>query len=436
MSELMPFQIAGAEWLAGQDEALLGDHMGLGKTPQAIRAADLVGARRVAVVCPAIGRINWRREYERWSLMGPDLYIESYDRLATQAKARDEFRKFKPELCIVDEMHYAKSRESLRARRLYGQHCHGNGLLMIPRKVWLLSGTPMPNNVTELWTHLRANWPQLIQQNGQPMNYMEFVQHFAEWEKTDFGVKVFGNKREALPEIRGILREIMLRRSGAEVLRDLPPIFWQPTYTLEPEAVSAELRRLEATPAVEDLRRILEAAGEGATRALFTDEEPVALASVRRLTAELKARPVARLIAEELQDGAYTKIVIFAHHLAALDILAEELEAFSPCQIRGGQTEGYRQGEIDAFQNDPRRRVMLVQQKAGYHTITLTAASQVAFLEQSWTPDENVQAAKRCHRIGQTRPVFVRNFGLAGSIDEAVSQVLSRKAQAILEIME
>jgi SNF2 family DNA or RNA helicase len=436
MSELLPYQLQGAEWLAGQERAILGDHMGLGKTPQAIRAADLVAARRVAVVCPAIGRINWRREFDRWSLQGPELFIESYDRLATQKKAREEFRRFRPDTVIADEFHYLKTRESKRTRTMYGQHCHGNGLFMIPKRVWMLSGTPAPNHVGELWTHLRAEWPELIQLNGNPLPYMEFLQRYAEWEQTEFGVKVFGNKQSALPELRGILDGIMLRRKGEQVLRDLPPIFWQPTYVIESETASAELRRLEQSPEVAELRRVLEAADEGATRALFVAEEPIAMASVRRLTAELKARPVGKLIAEELADGAYDKIVIFAHHLAALDILREELAPFSPCEIRGGQTERSRQAEIDAFQSDPKRRAMLVQQKAGYHTITLHAAAQVAFLEQSWTPDENVQAAKRCHRFGQTRPVFVRNFGLAGSIDDAVSQVLSRKAQAILELME
>lgn len=434
MSELRPYQIGGANWLAAQTRAVLGDDMGLGKTPQAIRAADLVAARRVAVVCPAIGRINWRREFDRWSLQGPELYIESYDRLATQKKAREEFRAFRPDTVIADEAHYLKTRESKRTRAMYGQHCHNTGLLCIPKRVWLLTGTPAPNNVTELWTHLRSLWPELIEAGGEPMNYMGFLTRFAEWESTDFGVKVFGNKN--LPEMRAILQQIMLRRKGDAVLRDLPPLVWQPTYTVESEEAMGGLRQLEEAPEVAELRRVLEAAGEGATRDLFTAEEPIALASVRRLTAELKARPVARLLAEELADGAYDKIVVFALHNAALDILRDQLAPFSPCEIRGGQTDKQRQAEIDAFQTDPSRRVCLVQQKAGYHTITLHAAAQVAFLEQSWTPDENVQAAKRCHRFGQTRPVFVRNFGLAGSIDDAVSQVLSRKAKAILELLE
>lgn len=436
MPDLFPYQAEGARWLAGQKRALLADKMGLGKTVQAIRAADLVAARRVAVICAASGRINWRREFERWSLWGPQLWIESYDRIATSKKARDAFRAFRPDVAIVDEAHYLKSRESKRTRMIYGAHCHNTGLLMIPERVWLLTGTPTPNDVSELWTHLRSQWPQLIVADGQPMNYIAFLKRYADWSMGDYGVKVWGNNRQTLPELREKLRTIMLRRHGEQVLRDLPPIFWQPTQMIEAEEATDALRALEADPAVVELRRVLDAALEGRTRELYIDEEPIALASVRRLTAELKARPVGRLLAEELADGAYDKVVVFAHHLAALDRLRETLAGFSPCEIRGGQTDAQRQAQIDAFQRDPYRRVALVQLKAGYHTITLHAASQVVFLEQSWTPDENVQAAKRCHRIGQTRPVFVRNFGLAGSVDEAVAQVLGRKAEAILQLLE
>ena len=73
--ELYPYQHVGAEWLAGRSRAILGDTMGLGKSPQAIRAADMAGARRVAIVCPAIARVNWRREFERWTVYAPELRI-------------------------------------------------------------------------------------------------------------------------------------------------------------------------------------------------------------------------------------------------------------------------------------------------------------------------------------------------------------------------
>ena len=68
--------------------------------------------------------------------------------------------------------------------------------------------------------------------------------------------------------------------------------------------------------------------------------------------------------------------------------------------------------------------------------ITLTAANQVVFLESSWVPADNAQAAMRCHRIGQTRPVFVRVVGLAGSVDEQVQATLRRKIATLTQLFD
>lgn len=436
----MPFQVVGAKWLAGRKRAMLADEMGLGKTIQAIQACDLVGARRVAVICPAIGRINWKREFAKWSLWGPELYVESYDRLTASKKARDEFRAFRPDTLICDEAHYLKNRDAKRTGFVYGKWARGGGLASIPERVWLLTGTPAPNNATELWTHLRALWPDLLPtdpDDGQPFNLFQFADRYTNWlAAPGGGIKVIENKPKAIPELRTILQKIMLRRKVADVGLELPPLNWMPTYAVDAGSIDRELAKLEASPELEELRRVLEAAAADETRELYIDEDPILMATVARLTAELKAKPVGRLIADELADGAYEKIVIFAKHIASLDILAHELRAFDPVHIRGGQSDKERQRNIDAFQNKPEHRVILVQLDAGYHTITLTAATQVAFLELAWTPDINVQAAKRAHRIGQLQPVFVRNFALAGSLDDARQTVLSRKAKALLELLE
>jgi SNF2 family DNA or RNA helicase len=95
-----------------------------------------------------------------------------------------------------------------------------------------------------------------------------------------------------------------------------------------------------------------------------------------------------------------------------------------------------RQTAIDQFQANPKVRVFIGQLQACSTAITLHAANQVVFVEQSWTPSDNAQAAKRCHRIGQKNPVFVRMLGLAKSVDEAVAKVLARKSQMISELME
>lgn len=433
---LKPYQEQGARWLALRKYALLADDMGLGKTPISIAACDLVGATRVVVVGPAIGRVNWNREFQRWSLLGAAVRVFSFDELVRDKRKRDAVRAFKPHVIIVDEAHALKNRDSKRTKAVYGKHCHNTGLASIAPYVWILTGTPAPNDVTELWTHFRALWPEWITFEGAPLNFVGFATRYAEWKADEWGgIKVFGNNQKTLPELKQSLNSVMLRRRAKDVLPELPPIVWRPTYLIPREHVSAQLLELEQSEQVQELVRVFDASVDGTTRDLFTAEEPVALATVRRLTAEIKAPVVGELIAQELSDHAYDKIVIFARHRAALEILRDRLEAFGVCEVKGGQTDAKRQKAIDLFQSDGRVRVALVQLDAGYHTITLHAAAQVAFLEQAWTPDINVQAAKRCHRFGQTRPVFVRNFGLEGSIDEAVSQALSRKAQATLELL-
>lgn len=437
MDKPMPFQVIGAKWLASMRRAILADVMGLGKTIQAIQACDLVRARRVAVICPAIGRINWQREVAKWSLWGFELYVESYDRIAVSKKARDELRAFRPDTLICDEAHYLKSKDAKRTQRVYGRYIRNDGLAMIPRRVWLLTGTLTPNNVTELWTHLRALFPELLPTDevGDPFNHMAFTQRYAKWQPAPNGaIKITGNNPAHLNEVRAMLKKIVLRRTVEQAGIELPPIHWMPTYVIDAGPIGRELAKLESSPEVDALRRVYEAAAADETQELYIDEDPIVMATVARLTAELKAKAVGRLIADELGDGAYDKIVVFGRHLSALDLMAKELAAFDPVHIRGGQSDKDRQRNIDAFQRKPEHRVILVQLDAGYHTITLHAATQVAFLELAWTPDVNVQAAKRAHRIGQLHPVFVRNFALAGSLDDARQTVLSRKAKALLEI--
>jgi len=102
--------------------------------------------------------------------------------------------------------------------------------------------------------------------------------------------------------------------------------------------------------------------------------------------------------------------------------------------ILGGTTEKDRVKAIDDFQTDPNVRLIAAQLTAASTAVTLTAASDVLFLEQSWTPAVNAQAAKRAHRIGQTRPVHVRTLVIANSIDEAVAETLARKTEMLSEL--
>jgi SWI/SNF-related matrix-associated actin-dependent regulator of chromatin subfamily A-like protein 1 len=423
LADLFPYQAAGRDFLAVRDKALLADGMGLGKTVQAIRACDEIAATRVAVICPAIARINWKREFDRWGLLkGRQLFIESYDKVARKGEAYEAIEKMRPDVLILDEAHYLKTRSSKRTKSVYGVYTRGDGLAACAKRVWLLTGTPAPNDVSELYSHLKALWPEVL---PAPGTFDAFIRVYTHFDATPFGIKILGNKN--IKELRAKLQPVMLRRKAEDVLKDLPPINWH-DLALEADEAITELKRLEADP---EVLMLLEA--------IKNDQalpDSVAMASVRRMTGVAKAPAVSILLAEELRDNAYPKVIVFAHHKDVISLLARGLHEYGAVTITGETPQGARQEAIDRFQSDPTCRVFIGQIQACSTAITLTAANQVVFAEASWTPSDNAQAAKRAHRIGQERPVIVRMIGLAGSIDEAVTRVLARKSRLISELLE
>jgi SWI/SNF-related matrix-associated actin-dependent regulator 1 of chromatin subfamily A len=164
--------------------------------------------------------------------------------------------------------------------------------------------------------------------------------------------------------------------------------------------------------------------------------DSVALARLRRLTGIAKASTTVELLQDELATGALDKVVVFAHHREVLRTLAAGLARFGVVTVDGDTSPARRQAAIDRFQTDSATRVFLGQITAASTAITLTAACHVVFAEASWVPADNLQAAKRVHRIGQTRPVLVRFISLAGSLDEAITEVLRRKTRLLAQIMD
>jgi len=418
-SPLFPYQKLGVEFLARRSRALLADEQGLGKSLEAIAACDVVGAKRVAILCPAVARINWRREFERWSAF-PDreLFVESYDKVAQKTDAYDTIKAMQPEVLILDEAHYLKTRSSKRTKALYGQFCRGDGLVASARRVWLLTGTPAPNDVSEIFSHLKALWPDVL---PEPRTFEAFIKAYTVFDSTPFGIKILGNKN--IKDLRAKLSGIMLRRRAEDVLKDLPAIAWSD--------VAIEAERVKIDESQPEVLELIEA---------IKNEQPLpestAMASIRRLTGMAKATAVGKMLAEELAGRAYDKVIVFAHHKDVVKELTAQLGAFMPVVITGETSPKHRQEAIDNFQTVPAHRVFIGNIQAASTAITLTAASQVVFAEASWTPADNAQAAKRAHRIGQTRPVFVRMFGLAGSIDEAVTRVLARKSRLVSQLLE
>jgi SNF2 family DNA or RNA helicase len=427
MDHLFDYQKTGAKFLAENPAAFLADEQGLGKTIQVIAACDALELKKVVVICPAIAKINWRREFEKWGHVEREVIVYSYDKMTQSKEVRSLIAAFEPDVLVLDECHALKNRQAKRTKYLYGPHCRGDGLVKFADRVWLLSGTPFSNSLADFWTHLRAIWQY-------PLNFTDYTLYFCRTWSGQFGLKILGNKPERIGEFKTILKSIMLRRRAETVLKDLPPLVWG--------EASLEVSGWSDAKAVTDEREqkaislIIENAVTQGDLSDKLGEIAPHMASLRRLTALAKAKPIAAQLAAELEDNAYEKVIVFAYHTAALEALREGLAEFNPAYIVGGMTAGERQEEIDRFQNDKECRVFIGQITACSTAITLTAANQVVFAELDWTDSTNAQAAKRAHRIGQTRPVFTRVFSLANSVDEVVSRVLTNKAKMISEVLD
>lgn len=333
---------------------------------------------------------------------------------------------------IVHNCHRLKSPDANRTKAIYGTKV--DGLKCLAGKAlyrWMLTASITPNSPGELWTHLHALWPQLITEpvSGRVMGYDQFLEKYCFLQYSEYGSKVIGIKD---PQgIIEILNTIMLRRTHIEglpsvVLRDEPLLL---------EVKDSALAELEKHEDFEDLESVLNSADARANDLEGIEDEFIHLATLRRLTGVLKAKAVAKLVMDELAPD--DKIILFALHREVIDTLADAFfsQGVLYSSVHGGVPDGQRNIEIDRFQEHPDCRVFIGQVQACKEAINLTAANRVLLVEQSWCPEDQVQAIARAHRRGQDRQVYVDSVAIAGSIDEVVQRVLARKSSMVYEIM-
>lgn len=450
--ELFEYQKVGAAFLRSKKVALLADSMGLGKSAQAISA--LKPTESVIVVCPAVARVNWLREFEKFSPVKRDFQIVR-DRKAAVKADRSVIVSYDA-ICsnpfgwqgrwgtlILDEVHYCKNLAAKRSKMIFGW----KGLVRNVDRVWALSATPAPNDISELWILLYSF-------GVTALGFDQFIERYCRTVQTAFGKKITGNKSETINELKTMLDRIMLRRKVEDVMKELPPISYH-SVDVEPGPVDIELcpsllhylypsdNRAELAALLRQQQDYVIKTVEmnaGLNRAAMGILEGMAksISTLRKYNGLQKVAPALDLVIPELQAGAYDKLVVFAIHT---DVIRHLWEGFHKAKIRavtlfGGTPAGKRQRHIDDFQKDPKVKVFIGQIQAAGVAITLTAAHEVLFVEQSWTPGDNAQAAMRCRRIGQTKPVRVRVVGIDGSIDGQIAKTLKTKMKNLNELFE
>lgn len=397
-----PYQIEGRDFLAARRFALLADEMRVGKTPQAILAAEFIEAENIIVVCPAIAVPHWKREFDRWTNGRLAAWVYSYDALRNNAA-----RILSPgayDLAIVDECHFAKNPEAQRTKLIYGK----GGLGYCADRMWVLSGTPAPKHAGELWCMLKAF-------GATPLSYSDFLQKHCvvDWQ----GV-VRGTREASIPELRKLLALVMLRRTRKEVAPEMPAIDFQ---FLE---ISPESQPDYDAPNASD-----------SEMSEWLEVNHSSLQTERIAVANTKVLPLAKNIDFAIQNDLLKQTVVFGWHVEPLEHLARLLDE---CHIRveviNGKTGPRARERIQEDFKKGLTQVICANILAAGTAIDLSAARHAYFLELDWVPANNVQAANRLINMDKQDKVTVDVVTSPGTTDDRVQNVLLRRVRELSQL--
>lgn len=425
------YQTVAAARLAASDVSLLHGDMGIGKTFISLLALRMAMSSDALVVCPAVAVSNWAREAGRVDPdlqvftvrsgsdripADADLVVVSYDLMCADA-IHHQLASRAWSVVAADEAHYLKSTDAKRTQAFWGVGKYrGRGIAEMAEHVWCLTGTPMPNNVSELYPLLASGMPDVVGKVTEDA----FVRAYCRCIPTDYGLKIIGNKPEAM-SLLDRMGDRYLRIRKDDVLSELPPM------QIETMVVSGGEAAETARKLGEEYRAQVQATLDGMPP---TDH----LASLMRLIEMAKA-PAAAELALELV-GAGRKVFIVVKHRDVIAYLADLLDPVGVGVIHGGVAHRGRDKVIADF-TEGDTKILIGQVQAAGTAITLHGGGKcqdVIAVSLDWVPATNAQAFARVHRIGQPGSVLVRVLALENSVDELVAEALARKTRMIEEV--
>jgi SNF2 family DNA or RNA helicase len=416
---LMPYQKAGVAYAGSVGRCLIADQMGLGKTVEAIASLEYRDAFPAIIVCPASLKENWKREINKWlphrsvnilsgkgNIANVDVNIVNYDIIG---RFVEPIMHLKPMGLVLDESHYVKTSKTKRteAVRDIAKKVPQSGTVL------LLSGTPVTNRPEELVSQL-----EILGMLSRFGGKWAFLKRYTNAYHNGFGWDTKGASN--LNELNMKLRQnCYIRRTKDEVLKELPAKTRNVVH-VEPSGKGyAEYRKAEG-----DLLAFL---AENGYRASDTAEHLRRTTVLKRLAADAKMESVIEWI-DSFLESCDRKLVVFAHNVAIVDYLAGK---YGNLRVSGQDSMEDRQHAVDSFQKDPKARVIVLNLQAGGVGLTLTAGSDVCFVQQGWTPGEHDQAEDRCHRIGQENSVQVWYLIGVNTIDEDIYDLIDAKRAVV-----
>jgi SWI/SNF-related matrix-associated actin-dependent regulator of chromatin subfamily A member 5 len=399
------------------------------------------------IIVPKSTLSNWMNELERW---GPTLNAVKFhgnkdERLEIATKVlqpgqRDELRKWNVcvttyEICnldrnvfnkfawsylVIDEAHRLKNEASIFSQTVR---------TLETKFRLLLTGTPLQNNLHELWALLNYLVPDVFASSEQ----------FDEWFNLD--IDDASEKNKLISQLHKILRPFMLRRLKADVEKSLPP----KSETILFTGMSAMQKKLYKDILMRDLDTLTGKGGGSRTAVLnivmqlrkcaghpylFPGVEDRSLDPLGEHLVENCGKMVLldKLLIRLKERGH--RVLLFTQMTRILDIMEDymHMRGFQYCRIDGNTTYDDREERIDAYNKpDSEKFLFLLSTRAGGLGINLQTADVVILYDSDWNPQADLQAQDRAHRIGQKRPVQVFRLVTEDTIEQKVVERAQQK---------
>lgn len=438
---LFDYQDTASDVLSVRDRFGLHDEMGIGKTATTIGGINKILGTRGIIVCPAMLRENWMKEWRKfstydlrmckgknihdfvaWQRGRFDVLVTSYEQMTNwtpQFMADGEYIDF----VAFDEAHYLKNTEANRTKVLLGEEASGeNCLVEYAAHAWHVTGTPMANDPLDIYTFLRFA-------KAFDMDSEEFVRYFFERRPTTFGARHFVKDR-MVGVLQALIANNSIRRTHKDVGMELPPI-WLKEVLIEGDqkGIHEIAEAIKEYPHLE--QSIIAAIELGDLKMLDAPH----IATLRRLVGKVKAVAYAQMLKWELDAGAAKRVAFFVHTEPLLYVRNYlKKYGYNMVLAYGDTPEHERVEAVRSFMEDKNVHVFGGNMRVAGVGLTLTESSEIDVVESDWSPANNAQAIKRVHRYGQRNEVHARFVTLANSIDEAVNKIVATKTASIAEI--
>lgn len=409
----------------------IADEQGLGKSLQTIVLIRALKCRLVLVLCPAVMRLTWEAEFQKFapeqftvfpilnsidaSKIGslpvdkPIVLVTSYDLAVREPLySRLHHKKLTYDALVIDEAQYCNRYTAKRTR---------NTLKLWQKSKFkiCLSGTPFTTQIVDAYTLFSRLKPTSF------VSKVQFGERYSYPFRTPWGTKYKGGRN--LAELKTLIRNsFFIRRIKSEVLSELPEKTYSTIYLDKKLAVDKECNHQKLLSDVQKLEK-----GELS--------DITELSSHRRLQGIAKAGSVVDYVNGLTCDSEIPPLVLFAYHRDVIAMLEKGLEKFKPVVVTGDTPEQDRFKAVEAFQSG-KTNLFIGQIKAAGVGITLTRSSTVLLAELDWSPATVLQAVDRVHRIGQKNAVQIINFVVKDSIDEAVARVVFNKVRLFKQVLD